>query len=306
MVLGAVLAFALHSPALAESKNGFDLSEALLPAEDIFRGGPPKDGIPSIDEPVFVAAEAADFIDDEELVLGIKTSSGARAYPIKILNWHEIVNDEMDGLKFVVTFCPLCGSGVAFDADVDGRVLQFGVSGLLYNSDVLLYDRETESLWSQLLRLAISGPYKGVKLQTLPTYYTTWGDWRSRYPQSEVLTPQTGHRRNYDDDPYDGYDSYAQTFFPLKEQSELYHPKERVLGVSIGDMHKAYPFSQLDKNGKAQFDDEINGKRFSIHWNANSNSAYVSFDDAGDISFLTLFWFAWFAFHPDTEVFSAN
>ena len=104
----------LSSSTLAAEKNGFDLSNALLSADEIFRGGPPKDGIPSIDEPIFASADDADFIDEDEWVLGIKTAAGARAYPIKILNWHEIVNDEMGGLKFVVTFCPLCGSGVVF------------------------------------------------------------------------------------------------------------------------------------------------------------------------------------------------
>ena len=150
----------LSSSTLAAEKNGFDLSNALLSADEIFRGGPPKDGIPSIDEPIFASADDADFIDEDEWVLGIKTAAGARAYPIKILNWHEIVNDEMGGLKFVVTFCPLCGSGVVFRSAIDGNDLQFGVSGLLYNSDVLLYDRATESLWSQLLRKALAGLIK--------------------------------------------------------------------------------------------------------------------------------------------------
>ena len=269
----------LSSSTLAAEKNGFDLSNALLSADEIFRGGPPKDGIPSIDEPIFASADDADFIDEDEWVLGIKTAAGARAYPIKILNWHEIVNDEMGGLKFVVTFCPLCGSGVVFRSAIDGNDLQFGVSGLLYNSDVLLYDRATESLWSQLLRKAVSGPYKGTALQTLPVHHTTWGDWQKRHPQSEVLTPQTGYSRDYEGNPYAGYEDEEHIYFPVGEKSTAYHPKERVLGVSVGNRHKAYPFLELEKNNRPQFFDEINGKRVSIHWNADDRVAYASFED---------------------------
>ena len=158
-------------------------------------------------------------------MLGIKTAAGARAYPIKILNWHEIVNDEMGGLKFVVTFCPLCGSGVVFRSAIDGNDLQFGVSGLLYNSDVLLYDRATESLWSQLLRKAVSGPYKGTALQTLPVHHTIWGDWQKRHPQSEVLTPQTGYSRDYEGNPYAGYEDEEHIYFPSEKNQPLIIPK---------------------------------------------------------------------------------
>jgi len=141
--------------------NGFDLSGALIPVRDIESGGPPRDGIPSIDDPRFVGASKASFLAPEDRVLGVAIEGEAKAYPVAILNWHEIVNDRSLDQNFVVTYCPLCGSGMVFVADVGERALSFGVSGLLYNSDMLLYDRNTESLWSQLLAKAVSGPLKG-------------------------------------------------------------------------------------------------------------------------------------------------
>lgn len=191
--------------AQAQTMNGFDVSETLVPAEQIHHGGPPKDGIPAIDRPRFVAASRAGFLEPDDAVLGIMHRGDARAYPVRILNWHEVVNDRIAGQPVAVTYCPLCGSGVAFVAEHGGTVLNFGVSGLLYNSDVLLYDRATQSLWSQLMGRAISGSMKGAVLTALPLAHTTWAHWRTMHPSSRVLTPDTGYVRNYDRDPYAGY-----------------------------------------------------------------------------------------------------
>ena len=153
-VLGLCL---LHGqPAHSETKNGFELDHGLISPADIYRGGPDKDGIPSIDSPVFIDQSDAGFLEDDDPVIGIEIDGTARAYPISILNWHEVVNDSIDDTYFTITFCPLCGTGIAFNSNVDGEVLEFGVSGLLYNSDVLLYDRKTESLWSQIMGKAVT------------------------------------------------------------------------------------------------------------------------------------------------------
>lgn len=301
-----VLLCALFAATVAFAKNDFDLSNATIPADEIFHGGPPRDGIPSIDSPVFAAAEDATFMHGDDLILGIATDGIARAYPIKILNWHEIVNDEINGAPLAITFCPLCGSGVVFRAEKDGRRLQFGVSGLLYNSDVLLYDRQTESLWSQLLRRGVSGEYAGATLQTLPAEHTTWRDWRRRHPQTEVLTTDTGTVRDYDSDPYAGYDKSAATYFPVAPVApEEFHPKEWVLGVVVGEAAKAYPFSQLAKHGAAEVRDTVGGQEVVIHWNAEERAARAEWQD-GDGESLRAFWFAWFAFHPQTEIFRAK
>ncbi|MES9860025.1 MAG: DUF3179 domain-containing (seleno)protein, partial [Candidatus Thiodiazotropha sp. 4PDIVS1] len=137
-------------------KNGFDLSSASIKVSEVLSGGPPRDGIPAIDQPEFVSSDEADFLTPDDRILGVVRNGVAKAYPISILNWHEIVNDVFDDEPVVITFCPLCGTGMAFEAMIDRQTLTFGVSGLLYNSDVLLYDRHSESLWSQIMKQSIS------------------------------------------------------------------------------------------------------------------------------------------------------
>ena len=185
-------------------RNGFDLSDALISATEILPGGPPRDGIPAIDKPKFINAAEVDYLADDDRILGVFRNGVAKAYPIRILNWHEIVNDRLQDEAVAITFCPLCGTGMAFQARVDGQAKLFGVSGLLYKSDVLLYDRETESLWSQISRQAVSGPMKGQRLAMVPTSHTTWADWRERHPDTQVLSLDTGYSRNYNRNPYEG------------------------------------------------------------------------------------------------------
>jgi len=179
--------------------GGWDFSKHNIPLNEISSGGPDKDGIPAIDRPRFVLAEQADkkFMKASDRVLGLVMNGKKKAYPIKILNWHEIVNDRIGGQPVVVTFCPLCGTGMVFDARIPGRELNFGVSGLLYQSDMLLYDRATESLWSQISARAIAGPSRGAKLRLVRSRLMTWKRWRSLHPHTTVVTRETGHRRNY-------------------------------------------------------------------------------------------------------------
>lgn len=146
----------------------------------------------------------------------------------------------------VITYCPLCGSGIAFDAAVKGKVKTFGVSGLLYNSDILLYDRETESLWSQLRYKAVSGPMEGEQLEVLNTTNTTWKAWKSKHPKTLVLSEDTGFNRNYESDPYPGYESSSDIYFAVSEKDDRFHPKETVIGLEVNGKFKAYPFSELE------------------------------------------------------------
>ena len=186
-------------------KNGFDLNGSLVPMQEVLAGGPPRDGIPAIDRPNFLSGNKANELNSRDRVLGVSRNGVSKAYPIAILNWHEIVNDQFGSEAIVVSFCPLCGSGVAFTATARGRTLHFGVSGLLYNSDVLLYDRETESLWSQLQGQAITGPLKGAPLKQIAMAHTSWGDWLKRHPDTLLLSRNTGFKRDYERDPYAGY-----------------------------------------------------------------------------------------------------
>jgi len=304
MLLGAiVLSFTLS----AGSSNGFDLSNSSLPPEQILSGGPPRDGIPAISDPRLIAAGAADYLKPTDRVVGISLKGQSRAYPIAILNWHEIVNDEIDGRRFAVTYCPLCGTAVAFDATIDGSPTDFGVSGLLYNNDVLLYDRDTESLWSQILSEAISGERVGTKLTTLPVSHTTWRDWREKHPDTLVLSDDTGHFRDYQRNPYAGYEKSRSTFFAVNNAApDYYHPKEVVLGLGIDGVYKAYPFVELEKQGKSRFNDKVNGNRFSFIWDSTNRSITITDSNGQQVAGIQGFWFAWFAFHPDTEVYKAG
>ena len=196
----ALTVWLLLAPLVAgavSSFHGFDVSELTIPRGELLSGGPPRDGIPVLTDPPFVAASRASFLKDNDRVLGVNLNGIAKAYPIRIMNWHEIVNDQFAGASVAVTYCPLCYTGMAFRADMDGRRNIFGVSGLLYNSDVVLYDRTTESLWSQLLAQAISGPKPGQQLEAVPVTNTTWTDWRARHPDSLVLSSSTGYTRDY-------------------------------------------------------------------------------------------------------------
>ena len=306
-ILLCLILIAAGAPAavLAQEMNGFDLKGSLIPSEQIHFGGPPKDGIPAIDKPDFTKAGLATFLHDDDTVLGMVRNGVARAYPVRILNWHEVVNDRFDNDSVVVTFCPLCGTGVAFDGRIDGRALSFGVSGLLYNSDVLLYDRQTQSLWSQLLAQAISGPMKGRRLTMLPLTHTTWTDWRKHHPATEVLSPNTGQTRPYARDPYAGYESSEDIMFPVAFRAAGYHPKERVIGVRIGEQTKAYPFVELGKTAGV-VSDRVGNTALTIRFDRKASRATAHTADGQQLAAVVGYWFAWYAFNPKTAVFRAG
>jgi len=289
----------------AAEMNGFFIGpDALIPADEIHSGGPPRDGIPSIDRPKFTTADGEMKIRPSDAVLGLFHLGMAKAYPIAVMNWHEIVNDRFGDEPVVVTYCPLCGTGVAYAAQVDGRELEFGVSGLLYNSDVLLYDRQTESLWSQLMLQAISGPMRGRKLQMLPLVHTSWAEWRAEHPDTLLLSRDSGYSKDYDRDPYAGYADSSGVWFPVSHKDPRYHPKERVLGVELDGKFKAYPYAELSRS-KGEVKDRFAGRELTLRYNPDGPSLRA-YDAAGnEIPAISSFWFAWFAFHPDTEVYQA-
>lgn len=304
---GILLGVIVYNFALsAGSSNGFDLSNSSLPREQILSGGPPRDGIPALSDPRLIAAGDADYLKPTDRIVGISLKGQSRAYPIAILNWHEIVNDSIEGLRFAVTYCPLCGTAVAFDATIDGSPTDFGVSGLLYNNDVLLYDRDTESLWSQILSEAISGERVGKKLTPMPISHTTWRDWREKHPDTLVLSDDTGHSRDYQRNPYAGYEESRSTYFGVTNAApDYYHPKEIVVGLGVDGVYKAYPFIELDKQGKSRFSDSVNGSRFNFAWDSTNRSITITDSNGQLVAGIQGFWFAWFAFHPDTEVYKA-
>ncbi|MFQ5997767.1 MAG: DUF3179 domain-containing protein [Candidatus Bathyarchaeia archaeon] len=205
-------------------------------------GGPPPDGIPSIDSPKFISAEQAnEWLGDEEFVLGIEYNGILRAYPHQILVWHEIVNDNFNEDPVLITYCPLCFTGIAFERIVDGEQVEFGTSGKLLNSDLVMYDRKTRSYWSQITGQAIVGELSGMKLNAIPLDTIRWVDWKNLHPDTKVLSRDTGHFRNYGADPYGGYYTGGGTIFPVDSNDNRLQTKAIVFGLEINGASIAYP-----------------------------------------------------------------
>lgn len=300
------LLLVLFCPLVASSpveRNGFVISEPLIPINEIYGGGPARDGIPSLDDPKFISASDAGFLSLDDKLLGVNFNGVIKAYPIGILDYHELVNDIFNGQPVTLSYCPLCGTGVVFNPVVEGDRLEFGVSGLLYNNDLLMYDRNTDSLWSQMEGRAISGPLKGTYLEKIPVEHTTWRIWRERHPDTLVLSGETGFYRNYGSSPYPAYDKSRRILFPLSNYDKRYHPKEMVIGIELGDKTKAYPFFELAR-GKIPLADTVNGKVLSVEYSAKDRSARI-LDNKGEVlTSVTAYWFAWMAFHPGSDVYT--
>lgn len=206
------------------------LPSPLVDPERIISGGPPPDGIPAIDNPRFEAAGDVDWLTDAEPVIALSRGTEHRAYPVQILTWHEIVNDTVAGEPVAVTYCPLCNSALAFEREVGERLLSFGTSGRLYLSALVMYDRQTESLWSQIERTAIAGVLTGTELELVPVTMVCWSDWRTAHPEGFVLSRETGFERDYGRNPYVTYDSPGSGSPFLDEDADgRFPPKERVV-----------------------------------------------------------------------------
>jgi hypothetical protein len=233
-----IVAILLTTLAAAVAQNEFDLSNAILPRNEILPGGPPRDGIPAIDQPRFIKPAEVNFLRDDDSVLSVKIDNEVRAYPLRILVWHEIVNDQIGDHAIAVTYCPLAGAGLVFDRQVNARKLSFGVSGLLYQSDLVMYDRETESLWPQIAMKAVSGAQGGAELHWLPGEEMTWRAWREAHPDGKVLSTQTGHARDYSENAYTSYEHSGETMFPVKWSRQELSKKSWIVGTVINRQAK--------------------------------------------------------------------
>jgi hypothetical protein len=228
-----------------------DFSRHTLPLEEIISGGPPKDGIPAIDTPRFVGFDAADaWLHPKEPVIALEIGGAARAYPLQILMFHEIVNDNLDAVPVALTFCPLCNAAIAFDRRVAGRSLSFGTTGRLRKSDMVMYDRETESWWQQFTGSGIVGVHAGRVLDQLPSQIVAYGEFKAAYPGGKVLSRDTGHQRPYGRNPYRGYDRIGENPFLFSDPLDSRLPAmERVLAASVGETHRLYPLTDLEALG---------------------------------------------------------
>ncbi|MFC7133151.1 MULTISPECIES: DUF3179 domain-containing protein [Salinibaculum] len=325
------------------------LADPDLPLSDSdLRRGAAKDAIPAITDPVFGpdwSEESADLADDER-VIGVTAGDAARAYPLAVLNWHEVVNDNFGG-PLLVTFCPLCGSGVTAERRVDGQETVFGVSGLLWMSDLVMYDALTESLWSQVLGKAVKGPKTGTALALRPSTITTWGEWRGEHPETEVLLPPPKSAtvkgevsRDYDRDPYVGYDSSRRIGIGGDTADGRLHPKASVIGVATDEAARAYPLETVQDRGGV-VNDTVGDLPVVVA--ATADGSLVAYERTVDGTTLTfardgdvltaggsrwrivsgraqdgphegttltrandrspMFWFAWADFYPGTEIF---
>ncbi|MGH7614407.1 MAG: DUF3179 domain-containing protein [Gemmatimonadales bacterium] len=264
----------VQSPVAAPDVWRTDFSRHTVPMTEIVSGGPSKDGIPAIDSPRFEGvADAARWLDGREPVVVVEVGADVRAYPLQILIWHEIVNDEVGGTPVTVTFCPLCNTALAFDRRLDGRVLDFGTTGRLRQSDLVMYDRQTESWWQQATGEGIVGAYAGKQLRFIAAPIASWRDFKQNYPAGRVLSRDTGHDRPYGRNPYERYDTRAGPIseFFLGAPDRRLSAMERVVALEPGANPTAYAFSLLAR--RRAINDEVGALPVVVLWAPGTASA---------------------------------
>ena len=289
-----------------------------------------------------MAAGGAHHVDDSDIVIGLELNGDVRAYPLSILVWHEIVNDEVGGIPVAVPYCPLCYTSQVFERVIDGEAVEFGTTGKLYQSNLLMYDRLTDTYWSQGLGTAVMGPLSGDSLYRVPFDIMSWEDWRATYPETVVLGTDTGHAHTYGVDPYGSYYTEPGIMFPVDNQDERMHPKEIIVGLGVDGIHKAY--RQADVEAEVVINDSVgdtdvfllsiypdntrvfertvngqtlqfayeDGRIFDVHTDTewNYNGLAVSGMFAGErlprLPIEPGFWFEWTVFYPDTLVYGED
>ena len=308
-----ILFLTLAAPALADGipahwKSAWpdtDFSRIAVDPGEIFSGGPPRDGIPAITDPVMIPVTEEDAIGPREPVMSIALEDHpARAYPVRYLMWHEIVNDRIDDLPIAVTFCPLCNSGLIFDRRLEDRELEFGVSGLLRHSDMIMYDRQTDSWWQQFTGEGIAGTLTGAKLTALPALLESWERFRTENPDGLVMAEPAEFGRPYGLNPYRGYDTGTPFLYRGENPPHDIHPLTRV--VRVGD--RAWPLIRVRQAGRLEEDglilSWIEGQASALAEEEISEGREVGTvlvtDQAGaPVVFEVVFAFAFHAFTPD-------
>jgi hypothetical protein len=309
---------AKRCPAPPEIGSGFrtDFCRHLVPLLAFQSGGPGKDGIPALNHPRFAPASSVGWLAFREPVIELAVGRDVRAYPLQILIWHEIVNDRVGGVPVAVTFCPLCNTAIVFDRRVGGHTLSFGTTGNLRNSDLVMYDRQTQSWWQQFGGEALVGHYAGTSLRQLPARIVAWREFARRYPHGLVLTRKTGFSRPYGQNPYTGYDDASSPPFSGAAHANDHRlpPKERVVFLERGRDAAAVPFSVLQRRDLVRI--TVGGHDLVVRWRAGVASALDSGSiprgrDVGatsvtergtPVAFDEPFWFAVAAFRPHIRI----
>ncbi|MDE0228324.1 MAG: DUF3179 domain-containing protein [Spirochaetaceae bacterium] len=258
-----------------------DFARHTVPYSDVLSGGPPKDGIPAIDRPDFVSVADADgWLGELEPVVLVEAGGVAKAYPLQVLTWHEIVNDEVGGVPISVTFCPLCNTAIGFQRAFDGQVLDFGTTGRLRFSNLIMYDRQTETWWQQATGAGIAGKYAGSQLAFYPANIVSWQEFRDRYPDAEVLSRNTGYSRAYGRNPYAGYDNVNNRPFLYRGPAtpDALPPMARVLTVDLPEEAVAYPYETLQE--VRVINDTVAQAPVAVFWQPGTASAL----DSGSIA----------------------
>jgi hypothetical protein len=274
---------------------GMGQSDIDAPMDQVFQGCPERDCIPSIDQAEFIAISEVDFLADDDLVLSVSHQGETRAYATRILDVHEIVNDQFGDIPVVVTYCPLCGSGLAFVREIDGEAVEFGVSGLLHNNDLIMYDRKSESLWQQITGRAIAGPSRGQVLENVPVTLSPWASWRKEHPDAQVLA-LPGEPSRYAELHYADYESGDGTPFPVSAISARLKPKQIVYGIESRGLSLAIKSEWLAQVG----DWSIEVAEGKIRIEMTQDGGVVGTLDGAPYPVHRMYWFAWYSFHPST------
>ena len=297
-----------------------DGTKYIVHPSELKSGGPPKGGIgfdkgiPSLTNLKFETSEVS-WMNDDDLILGLNYKGIVKAYPNKILTWHEIANDLIKNESIIITYCPLCMSGLAFKSTINNENVRFGVSGKLMNSNLVMYDELTESYWNQLTGQAIIGKLTGTTLQRIPIIPTTWGDWKEKYPETLVLSIDTGFSRNYSYNPYTDYFNNNDTFGTQFNDNRL-NVKEIVFPVDIENEIKVYSKKIIEK--KKIINDIVGGQKIIVLWDTELNTARIFkteknfttnskeiIDELKEDEFQTFntYWFSWISFKPESKVY---
>lgn len=292
------------------SEQGIMITDGVkhsIPLEEIISGGPPKDGIPPIDNPQFISVEeAGGWLNDEEPGVAFSRGRTHRFYPYQVLVWHEIVNDTVEGDRVLITYCPLCLTGYVFDPVVQGERVEFGTSGKLWKSNLVMYDRKTDSLWPQVLGEAVVGEMTGTALPVLPSDQVRFGDWKRLHPDGEVLSRETGSLRPYGFNPYEGYFSVTDLALGLAKPTDTRLPVDAfVFGVVVNGKAKAYSTEAIKERGTVE--DVFEGTALVLRHEKELDVVrmYRKLPDGTEerVNPISGFWFSWAATHPDTELF---
>ena len=277
-------------------------ADSDVPFDSLMQACPARDCIPSIDQPVFVPAGEVEFLREDDLVMTLTHNGMTRAYPARILDHHEIVNDMFGPDPVAITYCPLCGSGLAFDRNSGGQVLDFGVSALLHNSDLVMYDRQTESLWQQITGEAFAGKSRGSQLRTLPLSMISWENWRRQYPDGQVLTVDDIHSETYQKDAYADYAESERLYMPVSATDARLHPKRVIFGMEIGEQAIAVDADWLVKEGS--WSNEYEGQKLLL--SLETSGEVEALLDGKQVTIHRMYWFAWYSFHPNTALIDGN